>query len=101
MVVLAALRARLKGWVPSGKYTLGKWGLGVNIAALAYGVIAMINMAWPRTPDVPWYDNWIVWLSAAIVVGIGLVYMVVHPTYGKSDAPYDDAIPRDKAGADR
>jgi amino acid transporter len=93
MVVLAALRARLKGWVPSGKYTLGKWGLGVNIAALAYGVIAMVNMAWPRTPDVAWYDNWIVWLSAAVVVGIGLVYMAVHPTYGRSEAPYSDAIP--------
>jgi amino acid transporter len=93
MVVLAALRARLKGWVPSGKYTLGTWGVGVNIAALVYGVIAMVNMAWPRTPDVAWYDNYIVWLSAAVVVGIGLVYMAVHPTYGRSEAPYSDAIP--------
>lgn len=93
MVVLAALRARLKGWVPSGKYSLGGWGLPVNIAALAYGVIAMINMAWPRTPDVAWYDNWIVLLSAVVVVGFGLVYMAVHPTYGRSEAPYDDAIP--------
>ena len=94
MVVLAALRARLRGWVPSGKYTLGKWGLPVNIAALVYGITAMVNMAWPRTPDVAWYDNWIVWLSAALVVGLGLVYMAVHPTYGRSDAPYDDAIPK-------
>lgn len=45
MVVLAALRARLKGWEPSGKYRLGTWGLPVNIAALAYGVLAMVNMA--------------------------------------------------------
>ena len=94
MVVLAALRARLKGWVPSGKYSLGKWGLAVNIAALVYGVTAMINMAWPRTPDAPWYDNWIVALSAAIVVGIGLVYMAVHPLHDRSTAPYADAIPR-------
>ncbi|WP_264000196.1 APC family permease [Mycolicibacterium vanbaalenii] len=93
MVVLAALRARLKGWVPSGKYSLGKWGLAVNIAALVYGVTAMINMAWPRTPDAPWYDNWIVALSAAVVIGIGLVYMVVHPLHDKSTAPYADAIP--------
>ncbi len=94
MVVLAALRARLRGWVPSGKYSLGRWGLPVNIAALVYGVTAMVNMAWPRTPDVAWYDNWIVWLSAALVVGLGLVYMAVHRSYGRSDAPYDDAIPR-------
>ncbi len=94
MVVLAALRARLNGWVPSGKYSLGAWGLPVNVAALAYGVIAMVNMAWPRTPDLPWYDNWIVLLSAVVVVGFGIVYMAVHPTHGRSEAPYDDAIPR-------
>ena len=93
MVVLAALRARLKGWVPSGKYTLGRWGLTVNVAALVYGVIAMVNMAWPRTPDAPWFDNWIVALSAAVVVGIGLVYMVVHPLHDRSTGPYADAIP--------
>ncbi len=99
MVVLAALRARLKGWVPSGKYTLGKWGVPVNIAALVYGVIAMINMAWPRTPDAPWYDNWIVALSAVVVIGIGLLYMTVHPLHDRSTAPYSDAIPDRKVSA--
>ncbi len=94
MVVLAALRARLKGWVPSGKYQLGSWGVPVNIAALVYGIIAMVNMAWPRTPDVAWYDNWIVLLSAVVVVGVGLIYMVIHPLHDRSDAPYDDAIPK-------
>ncbi|BBY57264.1 APC family permease [Mycolicibacterium sarraceniae] len=94
MVVFAALRARLKGWVPSGKYRLGRWAVAVNVAALIYGVVAMINMAWPRTPGAPWYDNWIVALSAVIVVGIGLVYMVIHPLHDRSSAPYDDAIPK-------
>jgi len=97
MVVLAALRARLKGWVPSGKYQLGAWGLPVNIAALVYGVIAMINLAWPRTPDAAWYDNWIVLLSVVIVMGLGVVYMAIHPAADRSDAPYDDAIPKVKA----
>ncbi|MDZ4264795.1 MAG: amino acid permease [Mycobacterium sp.] len=96
MVVLAAIRARLKGWVPSGKYSLGKWGMIVNVTALVYGIVAMINMAWPRTPDAPWYDNWIVALSAAVVVGIGLVYMAVHPLHDRSTAPYSDAIPTKK-----
>ena len=64
------------------------------MAALAYGVIAMINMAWPRTPDAPWYDNWIVALSALVVVGIGLVYMTIHALHDRSTAPRDDAIPK-------
>jgi hypothetical protein len=54
----------------------------------------MINMAWPRTPDAPWYDNWIVALSALVVVGIGLVYMTIHALHDRSTAPRDDAIPK-------
>lgn len=94
MVVLAALRARLKGWKPSGKYQLGKWGLPVNIGALIYGIIAMVNMCWPRTPEAPWYDNYIVLISGVIVIGLGLLYMMIHRSYGHSDMPYDDAIPK-------
>ncbi|MFE3580115.1 APC family permease [Streptomyces vinaceus] len=100
MVVLAALRARLKGWQPSGKYRLGKWGLPVNFAALAYGVVAILTMTWPRTPNAPWYDDYVVLLSGAVVVGVGLLYMAVHPSYGRSDAPYDDAIPKSASRAD-
>ena len=76
----------------SGAFTLGRWGTLVNIAALAYGVLAMINMAWPRTPDVPWYDNWIVVLSALVVVGVGLVYMTVAKPYLRKDTPHGDAV---------
>ena len=94
MVVFAALRARIKGWQPSGKYRLGRWGLPVNVAALTYGVLAMINMCWPRTPEAPWYDDYIVSLSAVVVIGAGLVYMMVHRAYGHGDAPYGDAIPK-------
>ena len=94
MVVLAALRARLKGWVPSGPFTMGAWGLPVTIAAFTYQCIAAINMAWPRTPDAPWYDNWIVSLSALIVVGTGFLYMTFSNRHDHHDSPYDDAIPK-------
>lgn len=93
MVVLAALRARLKGWVPSGTFTLGAWGLPVTIAALTYGVLTMVNIAWPRTPDAAWYDNWLVALSAVVGVGIGLVYMVLAKPYLRSEARHGDAVP--------
>lgn len=95
MVVLAALRARLKGWVPSGSFTLGRWGMPVTIAALTYGVLTMVNIAWPRTPDAPWYDNWLVALSAVVGVGIGLAYMVLAKPYLRSDARHGDAVPTD------
>jgi amino acid transporter len=92
MVVLAALRARFKGWRPSGKFSLGRLGFVVNVLALAYGVSAMINLAWPRTPDAAWYDNYIVALGALVVVGLGVLYMVVRRPYDRGDAPAGDAI---------
>lgn len=92
MVVFAALRARLKGWRPAGAFRLGAWGLPVIIGALAYGVLAMINIAWPRTPDAPWYDNWIVVLGAVVVVGLGAVYLFAGRPYRSGSTPYGDAI---------
>ena len=106
MVTFAALRARLRGWVPSGPFSLGRWGLLVNVAALTYGVLAMVNMAWPRTPDAPWYDNWLVALSAAVGVGAGAVYMVLARPYEHSEAISGDAVhgtlaqPTESSGAD-
>jgi fucose 4-O-acetylase-like acetyltransferase len=93
MVVLGALVARLRGWRPLGKFTLGRWGLLVNVLALVYGVSASVNVAWPRTPDAPWYDNWIVLLGSAVVVGAGALYMALARPWGRSAAPAGDAVP--------
>lgn len=49
----------------------------VNVAALVYGIAAIINIAWPRTPDAPWYDNYIVLVMSALVISAGLLYMVL------------------------
>ena len=91
MIVLAALYARMKGWKPSGKFTLGAWGWAVNIGALVYGVGAIINMAWPRTPDAAWYINYAMVLSTAIVIGLGLLYMWIAKPYDHGTAPAGDA----------
>ncbi len=109
MVVLAALRARLKGWRPSGRFTLGAWGMPVTVAAFSYQVLAAVNMAWPRTAGAPWYDDYVVLLSAAVVLAVGLAYMLVARPYERKDAPHGDAVsgaapvpttPRDPTAAD-
>ena len=92
MVVLAALRARMRGWRPAGPFTLGHWGFAVNVAALVYGIAAMVNMVWPRTPDAPWYDNYLVLLSGVVVVGAGLVLMAALRPYRHSRAVSGDAV---------
>jgi amino acid transporter len=48
LVVAAALAARLRGWKPKGRFTLGAWGLPVNVLALAYGIGAIVNLMWRR-----------------------------------------------------
>jgi amino acid transporter len=91
MVVGAALVARNRGWVPSGRFTLGRWGLPVNIAALVYGVAGALNLAWPRG-DAAWYDKWIVVIGCVIVAGVGLIYMLLARPYTRSNAPSGDAV---------
>jgi amino acid transporter len=97
MVVLASLRARILGWKPNGAFQLGVWGIPVNIAALIWGVLGMVNMAWPRTPEDGWFANYVVLISAVAVVAVGLVYMAWKKPHLKGDAPAADAIPTDPA----
>lgn len=99
LVVLAALVARARGWIPSGKYTLGRWGPAVNVLALVYGVAGAANLAWPRGDGIPWYDKYTVLLGLAVVIGVGLIYMVTARPYTRSDARAGDAIRRQQAAA--
>lgn len=75
MIVLASLSARLRGWQPSGAFNLGAWGMPVTIGALAYGIAAIVNLAWPRMPDTSWYENYAVILTSAVVLGTGLILL--------------------------
>lgn len=77
MVVASALVARSRGWKPGGPFTLGAWGTPVNAAALVYGTGAVLNMIWPRAPGEPWYVNYAMLVTTAVVIGTGLLYLVV------------------------
>ena len=93
MVVLAALIARSRGWVPSGKFTLGRYGWAVNIAALIYGVGGALNLAWPRGgDDVAWSDKWIVVIGCSIVIGSASLH-AARPAVRASEPPAGDAVP--------
>jgi amino acid transporter len=91
MIVLGALIARMRGWKPSGHFRLGQWATPINVGALIYGVTAIVNMMWPRTPDVPWYTNYSALLTSATVLVIGSLYMIVSRAYDNGSAPSGDA----------
>lgn len=80
MVTGPLLRKRLRGeWPPKdlkegGYFTMGRWGLPVNIFAVIWGVGMAVNLAWPR-PEIygtPWYNTWgaFVYIGAILVFGL-------------------------------
>jgi amino acid transporter len=91
MIVFGALAARLRGWKPGGQFTLGAWGLPVNIVALCYGVGAILDMIWPRTPGSPWYVNYAMSVTWLAITGIGALYMIFARPYDHGTAPAGDA----------
>ncbi len=91
MIVLGALIARNRGWRPSGPYTLGGWGLTVNVLALAYGIAAIVNILWPRSPNDPWYVNYGMLVTTVGVIVLGALYMVTAKPYERGNAPAGDA----------
>ncbi|BBA37687.1 MULTISPECIES: APC family permease [Burkholderia] len=91
MVVLGAMFARVRGWRPAGQFSMGNLGWLVNILALAYGIGAVVNILWPRTPTAPWYMNYSMLLTLVVVVISGLLYLFIGKPHRKSDAPAGDA----------
>jgi hypothetical protein len=91
MVVLAALYARFRGWRPGGAFSLGAWGLPVNIVALLYGVAALLDMIWPRSPQAPWFVNYGMIFTVCLIAALGLAYMALRRSHDRGGAPSGDA----------
>jgi urea carboxylase system permease len=83
-VTVPMLVRRFRGTWPRpdhGPYfSLGRWGLPVNILAVLYGVLVTINIAWPRdgiynvVGKPHWYWKWAPFLFIGAIVIIGSIY---------------------------
>ena len=91
MVVLAALRARILGWKPAGKFTLGAWAYPVNLLALLWGVAAVFNIIWPRPTGAGWAQDYLLIMTTVGVIAVGWIYMLASKAYNRGDAPAGDA----------
>jgi urea carboxylase system permease len=87
---------RLKGWPRrgvgmaagepvsgAGHFRLGRWGLPVNILAVAYGLLMAVNIAWPRAAVYDpegghWYLRWFPELFLAGLALIGVAAYTVR-----------------------
>jgi len=82
MVVGASLLVALGGWRPAGAFRLGMFGLPVRLTAFVFGVAAVVNLAWPRTPEAGWFANWFIVISMALIIATGLLQMMAQPADG-------------------
>jgi urea carboxylase system permease len=66
---------------PTGKevFSLGRWGFAVNLAAVLWGVVTVVNMSWPRpdSDDDPWHERYAALLFTGVLVIIGAVYYLL------------------------
>jgi urea carboxylase system permease len=104
MVTVPLLVRRLRGWPgPSepGRFSLGRFGLPVNIAAVAYGTLMVVNIGWPRASvyDIEgghWYLKWF----AVLFVGAVLLAGVAAFLAKRRSAPAPAGIPEGLAAAE-
>jgi len=94
---LALMRARLRGWpTKPAPFSLGRWGIPLNVLALAWGIGMLVNFAWPRAQSNPtpketglalnFHWNWlngrpVFWTVLAVVAAVGAVYFMLVQRY--------------------
>jgi amino acid transporter len=78
MTVIGAVVARRRGWVPSGSFTLGRWGWPVTIVAGTYLAVMFLNVIYPSGLSsgraLLNYD----WITLTVMVGIAIVGAVIY-----------------------
>jgi amino acid transporter len=80
LTVIGAAIARGRGWVPTGKFTLGRWAWPVIIVAGLYLLVMLVNVVAPTGLTSPrGYFNldWITLIVMIVVAIVGVVFFLV------------------------
>lgn len=75
LVSVPTLVARLRGrygTAEPGLFSLGRWGLPVNVAAVLYGGAMVVNLGWPRAEvyDPSGEHPWLRFSAPALVLAV-------------------------------
>jgi urea carboxylase system permease len=107
LVTVPMLVGRLRGRWPQdeektrGYFSLGRWGLPVNLLAVVWGATMTINLMWPRreifnaVEPFHWYVQWIAVLFIGTVFFGGLAYYWLvqrHKTGVLSDHAWQEQV---------
>ncbi|RLV47574.1 amino acid permease [Nocardioides mangrovicus] len=86
-VTVPLLVRRLRGGLPGGVdetgaplFSLGRWGVPINVAAIAYQVVMVLNLAWPRAAiyDLTGHTWWLQWSALLFIAATLLVGAAIH-----------------------
>src|SRR4029077_16831896 len=97
MTVIAAWVARARGWVPEGRFTLGRWGTTVTVIATLYLGLMLVNVVAPTGLDSPraaFNLDWITLLVMFVIAVIGALYFfIARPDRGVRHHLHDELEP--------
>jgi amino acid transporter len=95
LTVIGAMVARARGWVPAGKFRLGKWAWPVSIVAAVYLLLMLVNVVAPTgltSPRAYFNLDWITLLVMFVVAVAGVIFfLIAHSGRELSAHMRDDA----------
>ncbi len=110
LVTVPMLLARLRGtWPGPGArsdrkyFSLGRWGLLVNVLAVLWGAGMALNLAWPRraiynaTEPYHWYLQWGAFVFIGAIALVGLAYYLLSARHRTGVLP-EHAVETAEAG---
>jgi amino acid transporter len=82
LTVIGSMIARARGWVPAGKFKMGRWAWPVSVVAVVYLALMLVNVVLPSGPTSgrAYFNlDWITLLVMAVVTVAGvIVYFAAH-----------------------
>jgi amino acid transporter len=80
LTVIGAMIARARGWIPEGKFRLGRWAWPVMIVGGAYLLLMLINVILPTglsSPRAYFNLDWITLLVMVVVAVVGVIFFLI------------------------
>jgi amino acid transporter len=94
LTVIGSMIARWRGWIPAGKFRLGRWAWPVSIVAAVYLVLMLVNVVLPSglASGRSYFNlDWITLLVMALVAVVGVVVFLAAHRGREIDAHLTDA----------
>jgi amino acid transporter len=101
LTVIGVIIARFRGWIPAGKFRLGRWAWPVTIIAGVYLLAMLINVVAPTglsSPRAYFNIDWITLLVMFIVAVVGVILFLAAHRGKEIDAHMRDDLEEEVTG---